>query len=434
MKHFIEQIARLLFLKHFKHIEMLGIAVLLFAVYGNHLVAVEFQPDETFWIVSSRRFDAFLQADFDSPIWVEKPLISFEVRPIPSYLVAIGQRLGGISPEGLPIYWDWSLPEATNIAYGAMPSAPVLFFSRLPMALISIFSLLGMIYLLAIAHSRLAGYLFALVSINDYFLLHLRRAMSEAPLILFTVLTLYTAYKLLIAIHESSKNRIIFWSVLAGIFSGMAGQSKLTGLACSAITVLGALIFVLATGEFSLSYKKWLLLTITCFTVSTSFLVFYISYPFFYENTLHRILTTFYVRGQVVQSQLKTYPEQTISSNERVGILFQRIFKYPLSLEAFTSIQPVFNALNFLIAFGGLYYAVRQIWKRTADQKFFIVLLMGTIICAVPMLLTPLDWDRYYLYPIFFSCVFFAVGFSQFVWIAFSTFERQTDVPLTARS
>ena len=168
--------------------------------------------------------------------------------------------------------------------------------------------------------------------------------------------------------------------------------------------------------------------------MSTSFLVFYISYPFFYENTLHRILTTFYVRGQVVQSQLKTYPEQTISSNERVGILFQRIFKYPLSLEAFTSIQPVFNALNFLIAFGGLYYAVRQIWKRTANQKFFIVLLMGTSICAVPMLLMPLDWDRYYLYPIFFSCVFFAVGFSQLVWIAFSNFERQTDVSFTTRS
>jgi len=232
VKKYIERIANFLFSRNLKSIEVLILAILLFGVYGGNLLSVEFQPDETFWIVSSTRFDEFLKGEFNSRIWTDAPLISFEVRPIPSYIVAIGQRVGGVNSDSLPIYWDWSLPKEENISRGAMPSARVLWWSRLPMALLSVFCLLGTILLLAKAHSRIAAYLFALIGINEYFLLHLRRAMSEAPLLLFTVLVLYASFKLLMVIQENSMKKIILWSVIAGILSGMAGQSKLTGLAC----------------------------------------------------------------------------------------------------------------------------------------------------------------------------------------------------------
>src|SRR5687767_1759674 len=162
VKRYIEHFASFLFSKNLKFIEVFILAVFLFSIYCSELLSVEFQPDETFWIASSPRFDEFLAGQFNSRIWTDTPLISFEVRPIPSYIIAIGQRLGGVKTNDLPIYWDWSLSKEENISLGAMPSGRVLWWSRLPMALLSVFSLLGTILLLAKAHSRIAAYLFAL--------------------------------------------------------------------------------------------------------------------------------------------------------------------------------------------------------------------------------------------------------------------------------
>ena len=43
-----------------------------------------------------------------------------------------------------------------------------------------------------------------------------------------------------------------------------------------------------------------------------------------------------------------------------------------------------------------------------------VVLLVG-IITAGPSFLTPLDWERYYLLPIFFSTLFIAVAIAWYV-------------------
>jgi hypothetical protein len=419
VKKYIKDVTNFLFSRNLKSTEVLILAALLFVIYGSNLLTVEFQPDETFWIVSSSRFDKFLTGKFDSPIWTDEPFISFEVRPIPSYIVAIGQRVGGVNADSLPIYWDWSLPKEENISDGAMPSAKVLWWSRLPMALISVFSLLGIIFLLAKAHSRIAAYLFALIGINEYFLLHLRRAMSEAPLLLFTVLVIYVSFKLLRVIQEGSIKKIILWSTIAGCFSGMAGQSKLTGLACAGIVILGTLILISRPAYFSQISGRRTLLIVSFIVVCSSLLVFFASYPFFYKNTLHRILTTFYIRSQVVEAQVNQYADQTIQPKERHDIFFQRIFSYPLSFRKNNTADLLFHWINFFIAVFGLYYSIRQIWLKVENWEFFIILVLGTLVCAVPMLLIPLDWDRYYLYPIFFSCIFFSIGIGQLLFIEF---------------
>ena len=430
VKKYIERIANFLFSRNLKSIEVLILAVLLFGVYGGNLLSVEFQPDETFWIVSSTRFDEFLKGEFNSRIWTDVPLISFEVRPIPSYIVAIGQRVGGVSSASLPIYWDWSLPKEENISQGAMPSARVLWWSRLPMALLSVFSLLGTILLLAKAHSRIAAYLFALIGINEYFLLHLRRAMSEAPLLLFTVLVLYASFKLLTVLPENSMKKIILWSVIAGVLSGMAGQSKLTGLACAGIAILGTLILISRPTYFSQIPRGRTLLVVSFIVVCTSLLVFFASYPFFYRNTLHRVLTTFYIRGQIVEAQVNQYTDQTIQSNERHYILFQRIFRYPLGLRTNNTADSLFHWINFLMIVFGLSYSIKQIGMKMENQEFFIVLVLGTLVCAVPMLFVPFDWDRYYLYPIFFSCIFFSIGIGQLLFIGFHISKNNDENPM----
>ena len=95
MNGYVERLSTFLFSKNLKNIEILIIAILLFLGFCRNLQSVEFQPDETFWVASSVRLDRFLAGDFDSPVW-DQPFVNYEVRPIPSYIVAISQRAGGI--------------------------------------------------------------------------------------------------------------------------------------------------------------------------------------------------------------------------------------------------------------------------------------------------------------------------------------------------
>jgi hypothetical protein len=347
MKQYFKYLPSLLFARNLKSIEVLILAALLFSVFCSNLQSVEFQPDETFWIASSVRFDKFLMGDFDSPIWNE-PFVNYEVRPIPSYIVAISQRLGMVRTDDLPVYWDWALTKDQNISRGALPSNTVIWWSRLPMAIISVFSLLGTVILIVKAHSRLAAYVFMLIGFNDYFLLHLRRAMSEAPLLFFTVLALYASYKLLIVIQEKSIKKVILWSMIVGVFCGLAGQSKLTGLACMAIPILGAFILIFRSTSTSQLSGIRALLMVVCLILVTSLLIFVASYPFFYRNTLYRTLGTFYFRNAVIQGQMKTYASQVILPRNRLNILFQRIFQYPIALDSNGIAGSLFHWINFL--------------------------------------------------------------------------------------
>jgi hypothetical protein len=433
MNKYFEHLPSFLFSKNLKSIEVLVLAVVLFGGFCSNLQSVEFQPDETFWIGSSGRFDKFITGDFESPIW-NQPFVNYEVRPVPSYIVAISQRLGGVRTDDLPVYWDWALTKDQNISRGAMPSQTAIWWSRLPMAVISVFTLLGTIILIGKAHSRIAAYVFTFISLNDYFLLHLRRALSEAPLLLFTVLALYASYKLLMVIEQNSMKKIVSWSVIVGIFCGLAGQSKLTGLACAAIPILGTFILMFRSTPTSHKSGSRTLLVVGGLVLSTSLLIFIASYPFFYRNTLYRTLGTFYFRRAVIEGQEKLYASQVILPNNRINILFQRIFEYPVSLDSNSIADSLFHWINFLIVAFGAAYLMRLAWRKGQDWEKSVILLLGAVTCAVPMLFVPFDWDRYYLYPIFFSCIFFVIGISQLFSIGYTEFQKQMHKKLETKN
>jgi hypothetical protein len=430
MKKRFKAYAVFLFSKELKNLEILAIFVLLAWGYCTNLLFLELQPDETYWIATSVRFDKFLTGDFNAPIWSADLYTSYEVRPISSYLVAIGQRLGGIEQTNLPSYWDWELSDEDNISRGAWPSDTVLWWSRLPMAILSAFSITAIAFMLARAHSRAAAYIFIVVSFNTYFLAQLRRALSEPPQILFTVLTLYASYKLLIVAQEKSVKQIVLWSTAVGVFSGLAGQSKLTGLACAGIAILGTVIMMFDPTKSANLARRRIPLVIAVVVSSTLLLTFIISYPFFYENTIDRILTTFAIRSNILQYQIQRYAYQMIPEGARLEILFQRIFTYPLELHVNGAGTVLFRWINFVLTALGIYYCIEQIKQRRNDSEYFVVFLAGAFLCALPMLLTPLDWERYYLYPIFFSCIFFSLGMGELLYLGASYAQRQQNQEL----
>ena len=171
--------------------------------------------------------------------------------------------------------------------------------------------------------------------------------------------------------------------------------------------------------------RKRIPLVITIVVFSVMLLTFITSYPFFYEDTIDRILTTFNTRSQILQYQISRYDYQTIPTDARLATLFQRIFNYPIDLDIRGTRIAFFHWINLILTALGIYYCIQQIRQKQKDWEYSVVFMSGAFVCAFPMLLTPLDWERYYLYPIFFSCIFFSLGVSELLFIGVSYFQRQ---------
>ncbi len=165
------------------------LASILLFIFCTGIQAIPFHPDESQWIATSGAFEAYVSGDFASPTWNEA-LWTLTQPPGTRYIIALGRLAGGYHADQLNVPWSFGRDEPTNIAAGAMPSPGLLWWSRLPMALVSVVSLLLLFRLVSVTAGRIAGYMcLLLVTSNPFMLMTLRRAMAEAPLLLCLMLT-----------------------------------------------------------------------------------------------------------------------------------------------------------------------------------------------------------------------------------------------------
>ena len=399
------KILRFLFIEKLIWVDSLLIIIGLMMVYCIGIDSVPFHPDETYWVDMAAR----LSQPFNSPSW-QPGYLTYEVRPIPGYLAALGQKLAGISLDELPqVAWDWSMSTAENAACGAVPSARVLLASRFPMAILAALALALTSIGLGRVHGRFYGYFFAWASCNSYFLTQLRRAMCEAPLLFFSVLLLCAIAPLLKALHEKQKKRVIFWSLLVGVLSGLAAECKLTGALGAALAIIAGFASIYFNQDQKDLGVVRLFQFSTLLVLASALISFVAVYPFFYVDSLTRMLGTLATRQNVLQAQLHDYPAQVISFWQRPVLLVKRVFGLPLGWPTSVSVGGYILPLYFLGV--GIYetYTTAQFFPRG------LVLLSAAVVLGLPMCFTPLDWDRYYLWPVFFACIFLSIGSSRLI-------------------
>lgn len=393
-------------------LEIFIIANIYFWFFHSNILSVSFHPDETFWIVTTNtRFDEFINGNFSANIWNES-LESFEVRPVPGYLVAVSQRLAGITPDQLPKKsWDWTVDTQTNIANGAVPNNSAIYYARLPMVILTVLCFLITMISISLIHSRLAAYSFFAISFNSYFLEHLIRAMSESPLLIFSIISIVAAYLLLQEIKKNNTFKIFLYSALTGIFCGLAGESKLNGLVCIILAIITPFAAVFKYKSKLENARIKILLISTATIIFFTLFIFISVYPFFYHDTIQHIFDTFRYRQRIMDYQVNVYPD-IILPGQRTKILVNRIFSYPINF-------PAFLILNLFITAFGFFYGIRNIFKKRNKKSgdYYLILIVSAIIICTPVLFTPLDWVRYYLFPIFFTCIFFSIGLCQIIFL-----------------
>jgi MFS family permease len=432
--------------KGLRLLEVAIVVAVLGKFYFHRLDAVSFHGDESHWIATSCFLEALVAPDFNEPLWLSMSRVP-DIFPVPDWLaatlapeassthvwsahywtltqpmvsrdmIALGRITGGYGVADLNIPWDFQATDARNVRTGAMPSSGLLWSSRAMMALLSIIGGTILFLLVRYCAGAIAGYSFVGLYVgSEYFLTHLRRAMSEAPLLFFTTLALLCAARALSAAPRRL-GRAVAWLLLMGVCAGLAGGAKLNGLALGFAAVV--LCFVAVYRYRGRGVKRWRVafLAALLVTVITAGLFILVN-PFLYAQPLLRTIALVLFRRWEMTRQSMNPQWYIPDLSARLRVVPQRVFAdYPaVHVEFF----------NELLTVLGLYVLVRGAWQWLADKKRVAVsrathagtgmaILIVSAVTALPPLLTPLDWDRYYMYPVLFVSVSVAVGLGWIV-------------------
>jgi hypothetical protein len=410
--------------KTFRWIERLVVLIFLGAVYLNGVESVPFQPDESHTIHTSVYFETFFHGDFSSQLWSEN-YWTLTQPPLSRYWVGLGRRLGGYTSENLIGPWDWYQDEAYNLAAGNMPSVDLLWWSRLPMVVLAIFSGWFIFLLVREIGGVIGGYTWVgLYASSTYFLVQLRRALSEASLLAFTALAALLVWQALESRRKASLKGGVgagtakigwqgyfVWLVCAGAACGLAGATKLNGMA----SVAG--IFALASaaawfGRRIFPERRWFETAVrgAILPVLSALLVFVAVNPYLYTDPLTRIGRMIKWRGQEMEVQVARFPHQLIPENGHLVVICERIFKTYAVLQF-----PAAMWVNLALALAGAVVIGKYLvaWIRGEGGSAAMASLAFLTIFAPAALLvfvTPLDWERYYLMGILFATGLIAIA------------------------
>lgn len=397
--------------------EIILALLILLAMFDNALQENAFFGDESEWIYTSQCFEAFLAAEYKSSVWAPSHW-TFTQPPLTRYLIGMGRWVGGFGLKDLNQPWDWSIDNEKNIEQNHLPSQGLLWWSRLPMGILAIVSCLIWFRLIRVYAGFLAGWIL-LWLLADSVYLHdtLFMALSEAPLFFCVTVAAWAGIHAL----RSWKSRVLsstpmapdlarplLWLSLMGVFSGVAGAAKLNGL-----PLAGACAFLsLVLGKFRQGPLNWptrLAWTTQIVVLPLiALLVFILLNPFLYTHAAARILGMAKHRMEALHAQ-SVIPSQTVGDCAQRALLVGRRVLQDYATLAFNHAW-MFNSFFLLV---GLCRLVRDAWhwhEPVPHQEAALAIGAVAAAVALPALLTPLDWARYFLLPVVFSSILIAIG------------------------
>ena len=111
--------------------------------------------------------------------------------------------------------------------------------------------------------------------------------------------------------------------------------------------------------------------------------------------------------------QTNDFPASRIQGpGQHVSVLTNRIFESYSSIHFDSALW--INIILFLIGFIYLVVKTVQYCKNDNSNPGAVVILAIGLATSLPSLFTPLDWDRYNIFPIYFSTMAIAIG----IWLA----------------
>lgn len=346
------------------------------------------------------------------------------------YLMGIWWHAGGYSIDEVNEQWDWGADWTYNQSTGHAPDETLLLLGRWPPTLMLAAGVLVIFAIgMELGNHRLAYFASLFYALHPGLLLNGRRAMFEGGLILLSLLTVMMAIRLL-------RDRDWRSALLLGMVSGLAVSAKHP----AAFTVIAVFAGCAISGLAAVSkrfgdlgvVKKWvatgngnpgssLLLQLTLAGL-LALLVFYLVNPVWWGNPIERAEQVFEARkgildGQVaafggydnIVDQLGGFARQVVKGAPQyyeadtwAGYIADQIDRYEASpWRGFSLGESIPGGLVLsLVTLVGLWSLSNGKNKPTPAQ--WIVGVWALVIFLSSAILTPLEWQRYYLmtYPL----------------------------------
>jgi hypothetical protein len=272
------------------------------------------------------------------------------------------------------------------------------------MVITSVMGLLLGANLVANAHSRIAALVFYGVGLT-HFTYPLRQAMSEAPLVFFTFLAGFAGYQGILALSGKQYKSTYIWFSIFGLLTGLAAASKLNAvmILLAGLLGIGFVLFWRTKGEV----KQGLKLIVRLILVQAYLIViaFILVNPYLYTSPFRKIVLMFIARSFTLQVQMKMYPQSVVMADNWLQIVPERVFGQLATLP-----YPGHFVINILLFSLGAYVIFQMLWKKLPGWEAALVLSAFSIVLAVPGAMSPLAWNRYYLFPVIFARVYIAIG------------------------
>jgi 4-amino-4-deoxy-L-arabinose transferase-like glycosyltransferase len=346
---------------------------------------------------------------FNQLFW--QPRLSADLRqhyrlidaPITRYLIGAGRLLTGTQP--LSTDWDWSKSWQQNESNGALPSALMLLTARFSVSWLSIVSLILVFDLVRqIARPSTALLAVILLGLNPLFLLHTRRAMAESALLFFSLLSLWSLF------------RLRKYPILMGAFIAFAFCAKQTG-----IVLLAPALFVLMVQPQKKVAKK----IVSLLKLTLTFLgVVILLNPFLWAHPLDAVKEAYRQRNELTQNQQNLIfylsPGKNINiPSQKVASLIGNLYFMPPATADVANYKsetaeaedlyfnnpinnlgssPFLALMAFVLTiFGFVVTYYRVVKQHDLKSNTAIFLLTGVCFGAGVLLFSPLPFQRYYL-------------------------------------
>jgi len=420
-----------LFSRRIRWWEYLLVFTALLGFYLYHIQTALFHPDEANRIATSDVFEEFFNGRFDSRVW-KKTYWTLTQPPVTRYWTGLGRRLGGYVPSDFQNLWVDGL-EYTRInrETAATVTPRLLWWSRLPMAVLAALSVLIIFYLCVKVSGRLAGYLVAVLFLGSYYFNQLLpRAMGEAPLLAAIMAAWYAGYRALsdwelaawqpAADRKRHALRSLFWFGLMGLLCGIASASKMNGASIALGAGLLALLMpLLRRGSLTRVYRLRFLFLSGGLLAIMAFAGFVAPNPFLYSDVALRTTQMLDNRFVEMRQQLSENPDDAITTPaQRLSAVSFCVFQDCTPLRFYAG--RFFN-LAFFLAGGAVLLAAAWRWVKGSSMPesdsesscASIATLAIALTASVPVLLTPINWNRYYMLPTVFVLVAIAAGLTS---------------------
>lgn len=368
----------------------------------------------------------------DNPIDASEQHLRLLNGPLTKYVIGFVWTTQGYTVEDINEQWHWGFDWNWNLDNGHIPGDDLLHIARWPSTLMLIGSVIAVFVSGLLLSGRLTAYFASFIyGLHPVVLLNGRRAMFEGGLLLLGMLVLLTAIWF---VHTRSWRATVVFGLVCGL-----GVSNKHSVAFAIVATLAAVMILLVwtaiqqrqTNSLDQLLKNFRKLLIAGVIATAVFLVLN---PVWWGDPVSRVGQVLEARTNLLDQQVALFGGYADLPDQIAGF-FRQVFparpqyfevadwsqfisgeisSYEASYwDGYTSLQGRVLAGGFL-AFCTIGVLV---WLRRCNQCSELMvesrkMFSGTalVLMATTLILTPIEWQRYYLMLIPLVCLSAATG------------------------